>query len=185
MNRKSLKLAVFNEYMKVFKDEKFCERISKKTSNMVELHNGMIYVFDTPKIKTSFCFGWDYTGNDGDSTYNEANRAVSKTLTDGGKIFMQQNLRDIEDTLSFLKNKKDNIFLMRKYVVKECNICEMQCASSCCVGNTEAVKATDEDVKKLIAMFEEEREKFTKRLNTYLKRYGTSKLRSWSYWQSA
>ena len=27
-----------------------------------------------------------------------------------------------------------------------------------------------------------EKTKFEKRLNTYLKKYGTSKLRSWSYW---
>ena len=32
------------------------------------------------------------------------------------------------------------------------------------------------------ALTKEEREKFEKRLRTYLKRYGTSKLRTWTYW---
>lgn len=42
---------------------------------------------------------------------------------------------------------------------------------------------SDVDRKAYIEALKIEREAFKKRVNTYLKRYGTSKVHSWSYWQ--
>ena len=42
-----------------------------------------------------------------------------------------------------------------------------------------------EDVEKIIIAYEDVRSRFAKRLDTYLKRYGLSKVRSWSYWLDA
>jgi hypothetical protein len=42
---------------------------------------------------------------------------------------------------------------------------------------------TEEDVQKIKVALEEEKEKFKKRLVTYLKKYGTSKLKVWTYWR--
>ena len=41
---------------------------------------------------------------------------------------------------------------------------------------------SEEDKKLVIAMYEEEKEKMSKRIDTYLKRYGLSKLNVWTYW---
>jgi hypothetical protein len=41
----------------------------------------------------------------------------------------------------------------------------------------------DEDIEKIKEALEEEKTKFKKRLETYLKKYGTSKLKVWSYWR--
>ena len=42
-------------------------------------------------------------------------------------------------------------------------------------------RLNEEDKKNLIKIIDEEIEKFTKRLNSYLKRYGTECVRSWTY----
>ena len=39
------------------------------------------------------------------------------------------------------------------------------------------------DIQKILNILAEELQKFAKRLNTYLKRYGLSKVHSWSYWR--
>ena len=44
-------------------------------------------------------------------------------------------------------------------------------------------EASDEDIKIILEAEKEERKKFEKRLKTYLKRYGLSKVKTWSYWQ--
>jgi hypothetical protein len=43
----------------------------------------------------------------------------------------------------------------------------------------------DEDRLAILEGLKREREKFDKRLQTYLKRYGTSKIRTWTYWADA
>jgi hypothetical protein len=43
-------------------------------------------------------------------------------------------------------------------------------------------RMSDNEIKQAIAILKEERAKFEKRLHTYLKRYGTSKLHTWTYW---
>jgi hypothetical protein len=44
---------------------------------------------------------------------------------------------------------------------------------------------TVEDRQAILAGLKREREKFEKRLQTYLKRYGVSKIRTWTYWADA
>ena len=43
-------------------------------------------------------------------------------------------------------------------------------------------RMSDNEIKQAIVILKEERAKFEKRLHTYLKRYGTSKLHTWTYW---
>ena len=42
-------------------------------------------------------------------------------------------------------------------------------------------EATKEDLLLIIEVYKQQIENFKKRLNTYLKRYGLSKLRTWTY----
>ena len=46
-------------------------------------------------------------------------------------------------------------------------------------------EATPEEMKAYAEILKEQRELFGKRLDTYLKRYGTRKLHTWSYWADA
>ncbi len=46
-------------------------------------------------------------------------------------------------------------------------------------------KMTDADRMAILAGMKREREKFDKRLQAYLKRYGTSKIHTWTYWADA
>lgn len=49
-------------------------------------------------------------------------------------------------------------------------------------GNLEKVKKLDtDDIQRIIDGLQEVRKSFDKRLNTYLKRYGLSKINAWSY----
>lgn len=46
-------------------------------------------------------------------------------------------------------------------------------------------EATPEEMKAYTEILKEQRELFRKRIDTYLKRYGTKKLHTWSYWADA
>ena len=51
--------------------------------------------------------------------------------------------------------------------------------------NAEDIKLTDEERKEIIKATEWRKAQFEKRLKAYLKRYGTSKLHTWTYWRDA
>ena len=48
-------------------------------------------------------------------------------------------------------------------------------------NENETVITNIDDLKNILSVYEHEKAKFEKRLNTYLKKYGLSKLKTWSY----
>ena len=173
-----------DECFKVFETKDMVDYCTKKVSGIIEFPGGGLYVFDKPKIKTHFCFG-----EDGGESYNEAcNMAYNVALKE--EYFLHANLRDIDEKIANLKGDYtesgrhcrikflyyDKSGLIYDYAVEPWWRCEH-------IKKPEPL--TDEDTAALIALFEEERAKFEKRLKTYWKRYGASKLKTWTYWVNA
>ena len=48
-------------------------------------------------------------------------------------------------------------------------------------NENETVITNIDDLKNILSVYEYEKAKFEKRLNAYLKKYGLSKLKTWSY----
>ena len=179
------------EYVKVWKDDekmvKFCQG---EISNAVKLSDGRIVVVKKQKLETSFCFGYSTCGQGAE--YEEANEAahVANTSED---YFREQNLKEFDNKIALLKTDKEESWYMDAYL-SQSNYC------SCGLVNIHEVvglrrydfeeqrwgtyvEIPEADRKLIIEMYESEKEKMSKRIDTYLKRYGLSKLNVWTYWR--
>lgn len=189
---KNIKEIVSTEYAKVYAAgsdmHKYCVN---KASDAVVLESGMIFIFEKPSIEKDFCFGYRLSSVD-TQEYDEANEMAYSVQNDGGAYFKAYNLRSFErfeDELNEVAECPENYFVQASYSgeVKVCSHFQDACRYRYDFGklpeNTALLTAADvENLKKVNAS---EKAKFEKRLNTYLKKYGTSKLRSWSYWSEA
>lgn len=163
-------------------------------AHAVRLSNGLILTIDKPKIQTSFCFG--ESGYDYDDAVNMAYR-VSKTE----EYFKSANMREFETIISDLKqcreidkwgSRKMYAYLrVSSYcgcedrVVCELYTSDMWPESVKMNTGREPEQLPDADIDTAIALFEEARDAFKKRVDAYWKRYGSSKLKTWTYWRDA
>ena len=168
-----------DEWRKFFNDE---------ISDVVEIDGGKLYAIEKKKIETRFCFGWSsmYPG----SSYEDAAKERNNAVNDGGAYFKNENLKSTDKRIDDLSDPRNLIVSYPKY---------RDGGRSCVVGVTvcypteylqmqdrygaDAVHVlTDAEREKLIDGYRAERARLEKRLDAYLKRYGTSKLHTWTYW---
>lgn len=161
----------------------------KKTSNLMMTDSGIILTFEKRKIKVDFC--WSDEG----APYEEYLR-LSANEKEMREYFLRENLRDLDEQIEELTTRKgecdrtlmpvfwerdtchygkcgwaEGVHLMPDYRYREA------------VSDKEGVTLmTENDCTKALAILKDERIKFEKRLQTYLKRYGVSKLNTWTYW---
>ena len=182
----------YNEYknalMDVWKnDNKMIDYCIKKTSRMIEI-DGLIFTTEKPQIETRFCFGYDCSRVDTES-YDNANKMVDFANTHE-EYFIKENLKEIDNKIKDLQD--DNI--IKYYLTKGAYLGQsqknplrnMQFAYHSHyneIYGEEKKEATKEMINAYIEMLQADRIDFIKRLNTYLKRYGLSKLKTWSYWR--
>lgn len=173
------------EFAKIWENSKEMQDYClKKTSNCVLTSFGGLVTFDKPKIETNFCFGYGQIQSYQDANEQEANF--------GEKQFMKENLADMREVLNLFEGKKKysyqstkHLYFSRKY--SGSNIYSMAFLDEYDAKDKawrfdDLMKATEEDFQKCYAAQKQEYEKFEKRLKSYLKRYGTKKLHTWTYW---
>lgn len=189
-------LSLMDEYMrewrKIWKDDtRMIEFNRKKTSAIRKLSNGGLIDWEKPSIETSFCFG--YRGSDS-SDANKMAR-VAKTNED---YFINENLKNFDyiiKKIESLGNDEDytgsKLYIYRdKYnKVEDLNLWSYTILPLCKYIDAkernlylDLHEANAEDINIILETEKSERTKFEKRLYTYLKKYGLTKVRSWSYW---
>lgn len=165
-----------------------------KLSNELELENGLILKFEKPSIETHFCYGYSLSNIDSES-YDTANKNAENATKDVINFINENIARSgLQDLYNKLK-KADTVYY------SNCNNNGIVSVGSLFDQNDECRfrydygenseyykkyitgKLSKNDVQKIIAKVAEELQKFVKRLNTYLKRYGLTKIHSWSYWR--
>ena len=160
----------------------------KKISSIRKLSNGGLIVWEKPEINTSFCFGYM-----GQSDYEDAQQMAEHAKKDED-YFLSENLgifdvtiKKIESTLK--ENNENKLYIYKEYSRDSVNLWGFTVLSFCEFINqkerklyNEIQEASHEDIINILAAEKEERAKFEKRLKTYLKRYGLSKVKTWSYW---
>lgn len=162
---------------------------SKNLSGAYAMPNGGVMAFDKQKIKTDFCYGEN--GYD----YNEAQNRVHNAYTNED-YFRAANLAEINRLLNLFKPNPygtREIYLYRKAYTRqegELNIWNFTALYVCeALENrnhfTDLRKATAEECKAIVKALKEEKAKQEKKINAYLKRFGLSKVRAWSYWTEA
>ena len=198
--------ALLEEYMKEWekvwkKDKSMMDYERKRFNYAVRLENGGILYFAKPSIQTEFCFGYSTCGQGAE--YDEASKAAREA--DSEEYFLHANLSEMDERIRALElncNYPEGEYNYRYdgltwYLVRQeyqgqtepLNLYEYHAYREWDVKNEpwrykegNYTKMSDADRKTIIAAMKHEREKFEKRLRTYLKRYGTSKLRTWTYW---
>lgn len=170
----------------------------KKAVRFVPVNGDCIIAIEKPKIETKFCFGYSDSRYDTED-YDRANDMAYHART-SVQYFIHENMRDMKKTLSMLRKiRRGNgrawfsgygvcsVYIGQKYSTKNSD----SKAYYYSIGNIDrAVGRTDdaieismEDLDELIMAYKIEVHNFHKRVYSYLKRYGLSKVESWSYWQ--
>lgn len=172
-------------------DNKMVNYLIKKVAYIVELENNSYYVIDKPDIEKDFCFGYGYCGISTEEDSDRAHKAANYAATHED-YFLRKNLEGLDNMIKDLQD--DNL-----EAYKFLNYCSQQSGSKLKsfritrLGNNpeyapgywsnlrDLEMLTKEERQELVKGYEEVRKAFVKRLNTYLKRYGLSKVRTWTY----
>jgi len=173
----------------------------KQAAVFIPVANNGIAVIDKPRIETDFYFGYSDCGQG--LSYEENNERVNHVSDNLAEYFVSYNLRDINDKIKLIEEILDSENKDGEYIIINSghyssdilgNARSLQIVKpyNFYTGNTtleeiqrhdtSAAVASIEDVKRYLEAYKFIKETFTKRLNTYLKRFGTSKLNVGTYW---
>lgn len=162
-------------------NKKMIDYCAKESAYIVELDDGDIMSIPKPRIETSFCFGYGYCGVTTSEEMKSASASAQNARTNAD-YFKRENLKDIDEWLEALRGD-DVIYKLVNYygVPADFKLKQVYVLSRWrgMPENAEVLSAREREA--IIAGYEEVRAKFVKRLDTYLKRYGTSKVHSWTY----
>lgn len=190
---KAAKEMLRDEFRKVWRrrdgsiDEKMVTYCVNKASAYMVLDDTIV-TFDKPSIETRFCFGY---GMQSAYDYDEALDAAS-AASESESYFIHKNL-DGTSFAWYMKAIAGDEWWLEPWLdpvhytcqTKDCRIGEIRwehwhkrdwCRSQ---GWR---PLTDDELVELYGVCYEEQVKFLKRLKTYLKRYGMSKVQTWTYW---
>ena len=169
------------------KDIKMVDYCVNKTAYIVELQNGDIIPIEKPRIEKDFCFGYSdsrYDTEDYDRASDMANHASTSE-----NYFITKNLKDIDNTIAELEGEKLNYFqyyIRISYTGQPDNsklkaLHQLHFDKE--IEGKDYNKLEGENLKRVIEGYKIVKTDFEKRLKTYLKRYGMSKVKAWSYWR--
>ena len=169
-------------------DQKMTDYCVKKTAYIVELENGDIIALEKPSIETRFCFGYSDSRYDTED-YDRANN-MADYASKSQEYFVEENLKGINEMIEQLENTESSmiVYCLRVPYTRQSDGSKLKCINSFYWHNEEAKKYPElvgEDRQRVIDGYKIVKADFEKRLKTYLKRYGMSKVETWSYWQDA
>ncbi len=167
-------------------DEKMVKYCLSRTAVIVPLHDGRMVIIEKPNIEKDFCFGYSTCGQG--STYDECMKTHSAASADLDNYFKEKNLeyfdKRYEDYIEAQSSEGRNLYAAPQYH-SQSNSNPVRCLSF--KYDDELVPeyyedVTSEDVNNFVLGISFVRTKFVKSIDTYLKKYGTKKIRTWTYW---
>lgn len=177
MNKELIQKYADNIYPRVgdyktnrYGNDQMNEYIRKELFDVIELENGFLCGFDKPRIKTSFCF------SDEGSEF-EKYEEIHKNDDLFKKFFFSENLARYDELIAVYEGEDD-------YKIPVLyNIRKGDCQAGCGWRRDEGgLEVSETDKKAIIEKLKEIRSSFEKRLETWWKRYGKDKVRTWTYW---
>lgn len=165
-------------YKKAGKDDEGTAYCLSHSSAAYKTCDGYVWNIEKPTLETSFCFGEH--GYDYDDVIKEC-----ATLSKDENYFIAANIRKSKafSLLQSVDQTQGALFWVNDYThgnlaeVRYIRMCDMERNAGSIIR-----ELTGEEKGELEAIAKEEIEKFKKRLNTYLKRYGLAKCHFWTYW---
>lgn len=164
----------------VWKDQKMVDYCVKKTARIVELSDGALICIEKPAIKTRFCFGYHANVH-----YTEEISTAEKAASHAAKsqeYFKTKNLESMDAMLKALENSETGIRPQYTSSPEGTKICALVFPEPWKPLPPGYRRLLSEDREKLREAYRTERGVFAARLDAYLKRYGLSKVETWTYW---
>lgn len=164
------------------------EHCTKKAARIIQLADGRLLCIERPNIKTRFCFGYSDSPYD-TKDYDDAQRMAHHAATNED-YFIKENLAEMHEMLERLNDicaggTTWSVYIGIQYsgAPEDTRIYywNFQHWAHDLPRGAEAVGI--EVARAIRDALEIEIEVFTKRLRTYLKRYGLSKVEAWAYWR--
>lgn len=187
-------------YIEIIKNEVWqdCEKMQnfakKECEYIVELSNGNIICIGKPKIKKDFCFGMGMYATYTQEEFEEAEE-LAENARKNVDYFINENMKQITEKIECLKEAIDGkreVYTYTNYSgqPETSKLMAYSCVRLC--DNPEYApyrwerlqavkKLSNSDINSIISGHEEIIKSFSKRLNTYLKKYGLEKLNVWTY----
>jgi uncharacterized protein (DUF1015 family) len=171
------------EYAKIWKtDTKMIDYCVKKITGIVQFEDSGYYCFEKPSIETRFCFGYGQNGISTEEDYENAAEEMRKASEK--EVFFAENMRVFEaleeminyDGIVYSVNRYDNPNVKLRSLTTDYE--ERKWGK---IYGTVMSKITPVDRLMLKKELENQKKKFEKRLETYWKRFGASKLKTWTY----
>ena len=142
-----------------------------------------------PSIETKFCFGYSDSPINTDD-YDRANDMAHHAKNDP-EYFLQKNREGLLDIIKRLSDGNYDFFVRTKYYnspedsrVKfvECKTpYEIMCMNPQDMSKYKRLSCNDRN--NLVKAYQIVLADFEKRLSTYLKKYGMSRIKTWTYWR--
>ena len=100
--------------------------------------------------------------------------------------FFAENMKTFNAYVEEFSDKDNRFFFQNNYYKQTNNVLKnVNCVSSFYPEKPDMEFISENDRELILAAYKECRERHSKKIATYLKKYGTSKVRSWSYWEDA
>lgn len=204
---KTEKEMIRSEYAKVWgSDQSMTDYCADQVAALAVLPDGGIIPIEKQRIEKHFCFGesgYDY--DDAVRAAAHARKSESYFKSENMKRY-QRTINDLLDALNGLSNYRVTIY--EKAYYSQSDDCRLRsfkftkmsdiidaCGGACFVhelfgkeltirGNRCRV-ATPKETELILEAYKAAAAKHEKKVDAYLKRYGTSKVHAWTYWRDA
>ncbi|MBP5789255.1 MAG: hypothetical protein J6W29_03370 [Neisseriaceae bacterium] len=170
MNIKEYAVLMANRFDKG--DEKWVKYYEKKTLCVKTLPNGDVIAFDKPSVETRFCYSFDEVGYP--ESIDDSNHMCHEVSSDYD-VFLGENLKWLKRDLENLEKMYHPIYLNRLDGVE--NVVRY----SGYQNGANGWLARPDDIEVIKSGIQEQIDYLTKRCAAYWKRYGGSKLHTWTY----
>lgn len=185
----SLKANYRSELEKIYvKDNKMIDWCMKQITVLVPICGGKhIIELTKPSIETDFWFGYSDMGQG--CSYEENNGRMEFVRRNVEDYFYNENLsgidKMIENIKKILNGKSTMVARHHHYYYKtspDSLIHSFHIEHPWDNAYKDSIEMNKSDLKIMLKAYEVQREKFVKRLETYLKKYGSKHLHVSSYW---
>lgn len=153
----------------------------KVVEQIAKIKDGYLIV-DKPRIKTSFCFGFGWNGISSLEEDEIANDLANQARTDED-YFLEQNLQEINNKVEMLQgsleldcDSYDRVVLIKNGL--QYSIVQRKHAE---YWGEEYISPFSWEIEEILSLYLSVRETFKRRLSTYLKKYGLTKINSRTY----
>ena len=194
------------EFAKAWSSPKMIDYCTNKVAAVAVLPSGEIVTVDKQKIETSFCFG--ESGYD----YDEA-AEMAQHARESSEYFKRENMKEFESWINDLTEVLNGLSNYRltisdKAYFGQSDDCKLRNISfdklsdiidafggsadlyelpgkELSVNGRSCRVATPKEIEIILDAYKAAAKAHEKKVDSYLKRYGTSKVHSWTYWRDA